>query len=561
MILNGIHIAAHVDASVTKGLRNACRKKNCLYKKFLQNRTDAAEMKYKAYKNKLTSILRNCEKNYYINLLEQEKNNVKGTWKILNTIIRKGKRSSNYPDSFTHNGATVKNKKDIANGFNDFFVKVGPNLAKCIKKPEGSSDIADYLGSYNRNTMFLNGVEEREITEIVKNCKNKKSTGNDNIDMSIIKHVISHIVKPLTHICNISFRNGAFPDQMKVAKVIPIFKGNDKQIFTNYRPISLLPQFSKILEKLFNVRLDNFIERHSILSNSQYGFRPNMSTSLALLELTEEITSALDKKKSTIGVFIDLKKAFDTIDHTLLLEKLRHYGVRGVANDWLSSYLENRLQYVSFGDTDSTLRNVICGVPQGSILGPKLFILYINDICNVSPVLKFILFADDTNIFCSGSDIVQLSIIVSNELVKLSEWFAVNKLSLNLSKTNFMLFTNCRREQNVNIRINNCEIDMVYKTKFLGVVIDSNLNWKDHVAMVKSKLSKSIAIIHKAKHLLDRRSGMILYFSLFLPYLSYCCEVWGNTYSSNIKNVYILQKKLYESCVMLITSTPPMYFL
>ena len=195
---------------------------------------------------------------------------------MLNTIIRKGKRSSNYPDSFTHNGSTVKNKKYIANGFNDFFVKVGPNLAKCIKKPEVSSYIADYLGSYNRNTIVLNGVEEREITEIVKICKNKKSTGNDNIDMSIIKHVISHIVKPLTHICNISFRNGTFPDQMKVAKVIPIFKVNDKQVFTNYKPISLFPQFSKILEKPFNVRPDNFIEIHSILSNSQYGFRPNM---------------------------------------------------------------------------------------------------------------------------------------------------------------------------------------------------------------------------------------------------------------------------------------------
>ena len=153
------------------------------------------------------------------------------------------------------------------------------------------------------------------------------------------------------------------------------------------------------------------------------------------------------------------------------------------------------MQYVSFGDIDSILRNVICGVPQSSILGPKLFILYINDICNVSPVLKFILFADDTNIFCSGSDIVQLSIIVSNELDKLNEWFAVNKLSLNLSKTNVMLFTNSRRDQNASISINNnCEIDMVYKTKLLGVLTDSKLNWKDHVAMVKSKLSKSIAI-------------------------------------------------------------------
>ena len=171
------------------------------------------------------------------------------------------------------------------------------------------------------------------------------------------------------------------------------------------------------------------------------------------------------------------------------------------------------------------------------------FILYINDISNVSPVLKFILFADDTNIFCSGSDIVQLSIIVSNELDKLNEWFAVNKLSLNLSKTNFMLFTNSRRDQNISISINNCEIDMVYKTKFLGVMIDSKLNWKDHVAMVKSKLSKSIAIMRKAIHLLDRRSGMILYFSLFLPYISYCCEVWGNTYSSNIKMCIYCKKK------------------
>ena len=151
--------------------------------------------------------------------------------------------------------------------------------------------------------------------------------------MTIIKQVIYHIIKPFTHICNNSFENGVFPSKMKIAKVVPIFKAGDKSCNVAFRPISLLPQFSKIVEQLFNARLDAFIEKHDTLTSSQYGFRSSMSTSLALLELTEEITSALDHKKSTIGVFIDLKKAFDTIDHGILLTKLNHYGIRGVANN------------------------------------------------------------------------------------------------------------------------------------------------------------------------------------------------------------------------------------
>ena len=185
---------------------------------------------------------------------------------------------------------------------------------------------------------------------------------------------------------------------------------------------------TKILEKIFNVRLDKFIEKYDILSSSQYGFRSSMSTSMALLELT--------------GVFIDLKKAFDTIDHHLLLRKLEAYGIRGMANEWLKSYLHNRLQYVSVEDNNSDLLNVICGVPQVSILGPKLFILYINDLCNISTVLKFILLADDTNIFCPGKDQTQLSKTINTELRKLHIWFSVNRLSLNIAKTNYMLFGN-----------------------------------------------------------------------------------------------------------------------
>ena len=212
---------------------------------------------------------------------------------------------------------------------------------------------------------------------------------------------------------------------MKVAKVVPLFKAGDRSVFSNYRPISLLSQFSKILEKLFNERLDKFIDKFQLLNNCQYGFRSRMSTSHALMDLVEEITSSIDAKKISIGVFIDLKKAFDTVNHTLLIDKLEYYGIRGIAQEWLKSYLKDRKQFVQIDECASTLLNVTCGVPQGSILGPKLFILYINDICNASTSLKFILFADDTNVFYSGVDIQTICECISRELDKLHVWLSV----------------------------------------------------------------------------------------------------------------------------------------
>ena len=207
--------------------------------------------------------------------------------------------------------------------------------------------------------------------------------------------------------------------------------------------------------------------------------------------------------------------------------------------------MSNRKQYVSIDECNSDLLNVLCGVPQGSILGPKLFILYVNDICNISKILKFVLFADDTNIFCSGHDAMQLSRDISNELDKLSVWFAVNKLILNVSKTNFMVFGNSKhRNTTLQVSIKNSNIKRVYVTKFLGILIDDRLNWKEHISLICSKLSKCIAIIYKAKQLLDKESLVMLYDSLFVPYLTYCSEIWGNTYKTNINCVYLLQKKV-----------------
>ena len=218
---------------------------------------------------------------------------------------------------------------------------------------------------------------------------------------------------------------------MKIAKVIPVFKTGKKNILSNYRPISVLSQFSKILEKLFDKRLKNFLKKHNILSENQYGFQCGKSTESTLTEIMEEISAAIDNKMSTIGVFIDVKKAFDTINHSVLIDKLEHYGVRGTAKKWIMNYLSGRQQYVHIDNVHSGFKKVMHGIPQGSILGPRLFITYINDMCNASSFLKYILFADDTTIFRAGNDIKLLNKEVNQELIALSQWFSINKFREN----------------------------------------------------------------------------------------------------------------------------------
>ena len=195
-------------------------------------------------------------------------------------------------------------------------------------------------------------------------------------------------------------------------------------------------------------------------------------------------------------------------------------------------------------NTESSLLNVICGVPRGSSLRPKLFILYINDIVQVSDILKLIIFADDTNAFCSGDNVIEVAKIVSSELNKLKVWFDINKLSLNVSKTNYMLFSNSKLPQKLDISIKNHCIDKVDVTKFLGVLIDEKLNWKQHINMVRSKLSKTFSVIARSKKILNKDSMHTLYCSMFLPYINYCTEVWGNTYVTNVKPICLLQKKI-----------------
>lgn len=497
---------------LTKGLQNACKKKNNLYAKFIKLKTKESEIKYKTYKNKLTDIIRNSKKHYYKNILEENKNNPRKVWGVLNTITNKGTNKKEYPEYFIDENRENYNMQEIVSRFNEFFVKVGPELA--AKIPDTGSITGTFQIDRCTNTMFLTPVDETEVINIVGTFKNKSSTDCYGLNMALVKKIILSISKPLTYLSNLSFSKGSVPKHMKTAKISPIYKCGDRHVFTNYRPVSLLPQFSKILERLFDSRLETFMDKHSLLNENQYGFRKRRSTTMAVLDAVEEISLALDRKQYAVGVFVDLKKAFDTLDHTILLRKLEMYGIRGIALKWLESYLTDRQQFVKMGNQASGVLNITCGVPQGSILGPKLFNLYINDIFNVSKIVKMILFADDTNIFYSNDDYNELIANLNSELNKLKHWMNANKLSLNMSKTKIMSFGNKNTALDFPVRIDNSNIERVSEIKFLGITIDEKLSWKPHIRHTQSKVSKSISIINRVKFSLEYNALFTLYNAL-----------------------------------------------
>ena len=314
--------------------------------------------------------------------------------------------------------------------------------------------------------------------------------------------------------------------------------------FNHYRPVSLLTILSKVFERLMYDRLFKFLDRLSILYKHQFGFRKNHSTHMALLSLIDRLTNAVEDGEYVIGIFLDFSKAFDTVDHHIFLEKLYHYGIRGCAHYWFTSYLSNRKQFVTYNGTQSEQQTIKCGVPQGSILGPLLFLVYINDLPHICHNTFPVLFADDTNLFISGKDINHLEQTINTELDNIILWLKANKLSLNIKKTQFMLFSGFKKTKpSINLKIEGESISETVKSKFLGVIIDNKLSWKDHIAYISGKIARGIGIILKARKYLLKESLISLYYSFIYSYLIYCNHVWGLACKTHLDSLIKLQKR------------------
>ena len=526
---------------MTEALRTQIRLKNSKYKEYVKsNNVDIVES-YKDSKRILHSSLRNAEIQYYSEQYELNSGDMFKSWKVLKTILALNSNSEKRQLCLTINNVAVTNSIDIANGFNDFFVSIGPELAKDIH-----SDInpLTYVNNVN-NSIVIFDVSCDEVKNIIRSLKNS-SAGHDEFPTFVGKLCVDSYIEPLTFLINYSLKTGVFPSELKLARMVPIFKAGDSSALTNYRPISVLTFFAKVFEKIVYNKLLNFISDNNILYDHQYGFRKGRSTQQAIITLVDKITKSQDIGDIVITLLIDLKKAFDTIDHRILLRKLYSYGIRGSMLKWMESYLTDRSQYVVIDGKVSQTRGIKCGVPQGSILGPLLFIISVNDICNVSPMLFKILYADDTCVLISGNHLNNLIDRLNTELISLNNWFKANKLSLNTKKSFFMIFHRSRIKPNVinKVVIDNHELTQVNSAKYLGVIIDHKLNWIEHISYVKSKMSKGIGIMYKARQFLTKKALLMLYHAYIFPYMTYCIEVWGCASQTQLNCLFLLQKKI-----------------
>lgn len=355
------------------------------------------------------------------------------------------------------------------------------------------------------------------------------------------------VVEPLTLIFNCSLSTGNIPKDFKSAKIIPIHKSGDKTQPMNYRPISILSIVTKILAKGIHKQLYEYLNEHSLLSENQSGFRPLHSTNSCILDINEYILQNMNSGYLTGGVFLDLRKAFDVIPHDKLLKKMFLYGIKGTEYKWFESYITNRTQCVSIDGTLSDSLVVKTGVAQGSTLGPLIFSMYLNDICemNFMPLTKFSLYADDTVIFCKAKTQEELQTSLQSQFDMISDWMDRNEMYINIDKTKLIIFGSVKKVRNceINITCNNLSLETVDKMKYLGVILDPCMKWTKHVNTVISKLSRVTACIRRIKPYLSRKNLIDLYHTMFIPHLDYCSIIWGNTTKCNIMRLQRAQNR------------------
>ena len=517
-----------------------------------------------------------AKKIYFQDLLKEAKNSDdrRATWDVINRAFGKVKKKRVYPEKVelndplkptTSKPTTSKCPKDIANAMNNHFTNVAKTLAADLQKT--NFKFSDFMGTENKSTMYLNFINLLEILDEIEKICVRKAMGFDEIAPKVIKWAPDLYAPILLIIFNKCIDLGYYPSEMKIGQVAPIHKKGKQDEKNNYRPITVLTQFNQIFERLLSKRFLNFFEKHNIVTKKQFGFLKKHCTEHAILDLKEFLMNKLDRKEITAVLFLDLQKAFDTVDHQILLQKLYHYGVRGKAHNLLKSYLSGRTQRTKIKNVLSELASILWGVPQGSVLGPLLFLIYINDLPNASELFSW-LFADDTALALSSDNIQDLEKRFNCEVNKVQNWLLANRLSVHyMDKTQFMLVQAPNKKgraiasSNFRLFMGEHEIERTDNYKYLGIFIDDKLNWDIQVKKLCSKLSSVCGVISKVRHYLGREALMLIYNSLFDSRLRYGILAWGTTSEQKLSKLRSLQNRAVRFITFssFRTSVAPLY--
>ena len=551
-----------IQTFMTKGILKSRATKLKLHKIAIVNPSIENGNNYRIYRNLFNKILRASKKLHYVKGLHKAQKNPKETWSLLKDALNM-KQENPKIKQLNVNNKIINDSTEIANAFNNFFTKIGNEIARSI--PTTNQRMEDYLPEINPSKFVMYNISIELLIKLTKSLPSKTSKDINDISMYFIKNIITEIAIPLTYIFNLSLNTGVVPNMLKKSRVVPIHKAGDMEICDNYRPIALLNSISKILEKIVSIWLISHLEQNNIINNNQFGFQRGKNTEQNLIKILNFIVNALNKNEYCIGIFLDLKKAFDVCDHDIFLRKLEHYGITGTSLEWFRSYLKDRKQIVDINGTYSEEKDITMSVMQGSILGPTLFLIYINDLPDASNLSTF-LFADDTQGLMADRNLDRLVDGVNYELRKWAMWFKANKMAVNTKKTKFIIFHNKgmkisftkdiifdNNEPNspynpsLISKIDRIHLDHINENercyKILGIHLDEHLSFKYHINKLAASLTKILFFINKAKYVLPQKSLITIYHALFHTHLMYCPLIVGSASMTSLKKTITLQKK------------------
>ena len=562
----------------SKGLLISRARKNSLYKDFLSNRNANTEHAFKTYRNCFNKCIRTAKRLYYEHKIDNC-SDPKSSWKILLESTGKNNSKKVNIDCLNINGSSCYEPSDIANHFNTYFASIADSTVR--KMPATTRVHSDFPYKPVSSNFEFNRVDSSTISKIILDLQSKNSVDINGVSTKLLKCCASLLIKPLTHLINISLSQGIFPCELSTSRTVPIFKQGCRNDIANYRPISLLPTLSKVYEKVVFNQLYNYLTINKILSDKQFGFRPNMGTNHALLQILNYVAESFNQNKFVVATLLDLSKAFDLINHKILLHKLKQIGLSDTSINWFRSYLSNRKMYTYVnGILSSSYSTLSRSVPQGSILGPLLFLIFINDLSLITSLDCF-LYADDNTALTSGYDINIVGPFVNSELRKIGEWLRANELSINAAKTKIIIFSNKKKIADFPFHFDQNDIactasspDLITplerisnhsvnpSVKLLGVYFDEHLTFDTHVDKVCKKMNSALYHINSIKNSLSTKALTKLYYALIHPHIVYCLSIYGFTSAKNRKRIFLKQKQ----CLRVISKskfnahTEPLFF-